>query len=95
MKSLPKRTRQLLILGALIVFVLFAGLSLPKQVGALQSTPDPTPAITSTAIYGEIPLELGETQGLMLGAGIILFIILSGGFIQRIIQKFTLKSPEK
>lgn len=96
MKSLSKKTRQLLYIGILLSFIVMTGLSLPRQVGALQSTPGPTPTITITPvlIHGEEPLKSGETGGLMLGAAIILIIIITGVLIQRIIDKNTPKVPE-
>lgn len=94
MKSLTKKTRRLLYLGILLAFLILTGLSLPGQVGALQSTPAPTPTITPVYLPGEEPLKSGETGGLMLGAAIILLIIVSGVLIQRVIQKNNPVSPE-
>ena len=87
MKSISKRTRQLILIGILTAFILLTGLSLPRQVGALQTTPDPTPTATPVFPPGEEPLKSGETGGLMLGAAIILLIIVSGVLIQRVLQK--------
>jgi len=96
MKSLSKIPRQLLIIGILLVFLLLAGLSFPGQVIKLQATPEttPTPTLTPVLINGESPLESGDTQGLILGAVLILMIILSGVLIQRIIQKRSAVDPE-
>ncbi len=94
MKPIPKKTRQLLYIGILVTFLLLTGLSLPGQVGALQSTPDPTPTVTPAFLPGDEPVKSGETGGLMLGAAIILLIIVSGVLIQRVIQKNTLETPE-
>ena len=94
MRSLSKKTRQLLYIVMLLIFIVLIGLSLPRQVGALQSTLDPTPTITPTFIPGEEPLKSGETGGLMLGAAIILMIIIVGVLIQWFIQKNTLEVPE-
>ena len=94
MKPLSKKTRQLLYIGILFTFLLLTGLSLPRQVGALQSTPDPTPTVTPVFLSGDEPIKSGETGGLMLGAAIILLIIVSGVLIQRVIQKNTLETPE-
>jgi len=87
MKSKTKKTRQFLYLGILLSFLILTGLGLPRQVGALQSTPDPTPTTTPVYQPGEEPLKSGETGGLMLGAAIILLIIISGVLIQRVILK--------
>ena len=94
MKSITKKTRQLLYVGILLTFLILTGLSLPGQIGALQSTPDPTPTITPIYLPGEEPLKSGETGGLMLGAAIILLIIVSGVLIQRVIQKNNPEIPK-
>lgn len=94
MKSITKKPRQLLYIGILLTFLILTGLSLPRQVGALQSTPDPTPTITPVYISGEEPLKSGETGVLMLGAAIILLIIVSGVLIQWVIQKKNTEIPE-
>ena len=94
MKPLSKKTRQLLFIGILITFIILTGLSLPRQVGALQSTPDPTLTVTPAFLSGDEPVKSGETGGLMLGAAIILLIIVSGVLIQRVIQKNNLETPE-
>jgi len=94
MKTLSKKTRQLVYIGILFAFIVLTGLSLPRQVGALQSTPDPTPTAVSLFLPGEEPLKSGDTGGLILGASIILLIIVSGVLIQRAIQKNTPNIPE-
>jgi len=94
MKSITKKTRRLLYIGILLAFLILTGLSLPRQVGALQSTPTPTPTITPVYLPGEEPLKSGEIGGLMLGAAIILLIIVSGVLIQRVIQKNNPEIPE-
>ena len=94
MKSKTKLTRQFLYIGILLTFLILTGLSLPRQVGALQSTPDPTPTITPVYLPGEEPLKSGETGGLMLGAAIILLIIVSGVLIQRVLQTNNPDIPE-
>ena len=93
MRPLSKKTRQLFYLGLLFVFIMLTGLSLPGQISALQSTPDPTSSITPIFLPGEEPLKSGETGGLMLGAAIILIIIIAGVLIQRIIQKNNPQTP--
>jgi len=92
MKPLSKKTRQLFYIAILFTFIVLTGLSLPRQVGALQSTPDPT--VTPAFLSGNEPVKSGETGGLMLGAAIILLIIVSGVLIQRVIQKNTQEIPE-
>jgi hypothetical protein len=87
MKSLPKITRQQVYIVILIVLITLTVLSLPRQVGALQTTPDPTPTITPTFPPGEEPLKSGETGGLMLGAAVIFGIIITGVWVQRLLQK--------
>ncbi len=94
MKPLSKKTRQLFYIAILFTFIVLTGLSLPRQVGALQSTPDPTPTVTPVYLPGEEPLKSGETGGLMWGAAIILLIIVSGVLIQRVLQNKTPVIPE-
>ena len=94
MKSLSKKDRQLLYIGILFIVIILAGLILPRPVGALQSTPGPTPTVTPAFFSGDEPVKSGETGGLMLGAAIILLIIVSGVLIQRVIQKNTQEIPE-
>jgi len=85
MKSLSKKTRTILIVGSLLLIAFFAGISLTGQAARAQTeaTPTPTPQI----IDGNPVLESGDTEGLILGAGIILVIILGGVIIQRAIIK--------
>ena len=85
MKSYPTKKRQLLIIVILIGLVFLGALSFPGQIAARQATPQPTP--TSTILPDDQALISGDTNGLMLGAGAIMFIILSGVIIQRIINK--------
>ena len=83
MRSIPHFVRAIIITALLTGLVLLTGLSLPQQVGALQST-DPPPTITPTALPGEAPIQSGETGSLILGAAAILLIIVVGVIIQRI-----------
>jgi energy-converting hydrogenase Eha subunit F len=87
MRSLSKKTRQLLYFGLLFAFIVLTGLSLPRQIHSLQATPEPTPTITPIFLPGEEPLKSGETGGLIIGAAIILLIIIVGVLIQRVLQK--------
>jgi multisubunit Na+/H+ antiporter MnhB subunit len=87
MKPLSKKTRLLVYIGLLFVFIVLTALSLPRQISALQTTLEPTPTITPIFIHGEEPLKSGETGGLMVGAAIILLIIVAGVVTHRIIQR--------
>jgi hypothetical protein len=72
----------MILLGSLLLVVLFSGLSLSNQSVPAQAEGSPTPSVSSE---NSLPtLQSGDTEGLILGAGIILFIILSGVVIQRI-----------
>ena len=71
----------MIILGSLLIIVLVTGLSLANNSVTAQAESPPTP--TTLDVNGEPILESGDTEGLILGAGIILFIILSGVVIQR------------
>ena len=75
----------MVILGTLLLIVLVTGLSLANHSVTAQAESSPTP--TTQEVNGEPILESGDTEGLILGAGIILFIILSGVIIQRTILK--------
>jgi hypothetical protein len=81
----------MIILGSLLVLVVITGLSLTNDSVPAQAESSPTPA-TLTA-NGEPILESGDTEGLILGAGIILFIILSGVVIQRTLMKDADEQP--
>ncbi len=83
MRSLSKKTRYTIILSSLLLIVLLSGLTLPNHLA--QAKPSPTPTLLAT--NGEQVLKSGDTEGLILGAGIILFIILGGVIIQRMILK--------
>ena len=93
MKSLSKKTRNLIILSILLLVLLFGGLSLPNLSAQAQADPSPTP--TSLTTTTEEVLVSGDTEGLILGAGIILFIILGGVIIQRMILKDENKPTER
>jgi hypothetical protein len=91
MKSLSNKTRYLILLGSLLLVILFSGVSLPGQSVPGQAELSPTP----TAEKAEQFLESGDTEELILGAGVILIIILGGVFIQRmIIKNANPKTPE-
>lgn len=85
MRSISKKTRCMIILGSLLLLVLFTGLSLTNHSAPAEGDPSPTPATQSA--NGAPLLKSGDTEGLILGAGVILFIILSGVVIQRTIMK--------
>ncbi len=85
MKSLSKKTRYLIIFGSLLLLMLFTGFGLSSYRVPAQAESSPTP--TSLTVNGEPHLQSGDTDGLILGAGIILFIILSGVVIQRTLMK--------
>ena len=85
MRSFSKKTRYLIILGSLLLLALVTGLSLSNHAVPAQTESSPTPTVLE--VDGEIALKSGDTEGLILGAGIILFIILSGVVIQRSIMK--------
>jgi|GEM_PF-1149366 hypothetical protein len=87
MKSYSKHTRLGIILLSLTLFIILAGLSYPVKSAILQTEASPTPTPTIIYVNGEPVLQSGSTEGLIIGAGIILLIILSGVIIQRVIQK--------
>lgn len=77
------KSYRVIIIGLLIGFVLLSGLSFPAKTTSLLTNPDPTPTVTPIAGDDTLTLKSGETQGLMIGAGVIVFIILGGVLIQR------------
>ena len=87
MKSLPMKTYQAVIVGLLISFVLFSGLSIPAKTSALVIAPDLTPTVTHKAGRGPTEPVSGDTLGLIYGAGVIVLITLGGVLIQRLIIK--------
>jgi hypothetical protein len=87
MKSLSKKTRYLIILGSMVFVLVFAGLNLPRHIVPAQSESSPTPTVLATL---EDPIvQSGDTEGLIIGASIILVIILLGVLIQRLVLKNT------
>ncbi len=87
MKSLSKHSRLLLIISSMLLFIILTGLSLPMRSAVLQTAPSPTPTPTIIYVNGEPVLQSGDTEGLILGAAVILLIIVSGVIIQRIILR--------
>jgi hypothetical protein len=85
MRSLPKKTRTIILLSSLLVVILITGVSLTSHSVPAQAESSPTPTVPGED--GEVILKSGDTEGLILGAGIILFIILSGVVIQRTLLK--------
>ena len=79
-----KKTLVMITLISLLLVVIFVGLILPHTATFAQTASSPTP--TTVASDGPI-LNSGDTEGLILGAGIILFIILAGVILQRTILK--------
>ena len=89
MKSLPMKTYQAVLVGLLISFILFSGLSIPAKTSALVVNPNLTATVTPKAGKGAIEPESGDTLGLIYGAGMIVLITLGGVIIQRLIIKPT------
>ena len=87
MKSLSKKTRYTIVFISLLLVMLFTGLILPNQSTRAQAEASPTP--TTPQENGETVMKSGDTEKLILGAGIILFIILGGVIIQRMLLKDT------
>jgi hypothetical protein len=85
MKSLSKKTRYLIVFASLLLVVLITGLNVPNHSTQALAETSPTP--TALQENGEYMLKSGDTEALILGAGIILFIILGGVIIQRMLLK--------
>ncbi len=83
------KTYQAVLVGLLISFILFSGLSIPAKTSALVTNPDLTPTSVPKAEKSSTEPESGDTLGLIYGAGVIVLITLGGVFIQRLLTKPT------
>jgi hypothetical protein len=93
MKPYFSKKHQLFITAALVGIIFLAALIFPGQINARQELTNPTP--TTTPLPDELTTESGNTQDLMWGAGMILFIIIGGVLVQRIILKANSDNIEK
>jgi hypothetical protein len=82
MKSYRIKSHILITIGVLIVFVLLSALNFPSNPVPAQS--EPTPTATPDPRIDPEALQPGDTQGLMIGAAVILVIILAGVLFQRL-----------
>ena len=85
MKSFRIKPYYIVFIGVLIAFLLSA-LSFPSNPATLAST-ETTPTITPDPRINPRVLESGNTQGLMIGAAVILAIILIGVMVQLLIAR--------
>lgn len=90
MKPLSNKTLSVILLSSLLLVLLFSGLNLPNLSAQAQAEVSPTPTANPEQV-----VRSGDTEGLILGAGIILFIILGGVIIQRMILKEDIESPKE
>ena len=81
------KTYQAVLVGLLISFILFSGLSIPAKTSALLINPDLASTVTPKAGKNSTEPESGDTLGLIYGAGVIVLITLGGIIIQRLIIK--------
>jgi hypothetical protein len=81
------KTYQAVLVGLLISFILFSGLSIPAKTSALATNPDLTSTVTPKTRRGHTEPESGDTLGLIYGAGMIVVITLGGVIIHRLIIK--------
>jgi hypothetical protein len=93
MKKISKKVRYLIILSSLLFLALMNGLIIPSFGASAQGEASPTPTIL-TPSNGAVTRS-GDTEGLILGAGIILFIILGGVILQRTVLKNTDQKPRE
>ena len=82
MKSYRFKSYGLILLGVLITFLMLTALSSTSNPVPAQS--EPTATATPDPRIDPEALEPGDTQGLMIGAAVILGIILAGVLIQRL-----------
>ena len=87
MKSFRIKPHYIAVIGILFAFLLLSALSFPASPASALSNSDPTPTITPDPRIDPMVLESGNTQGLMIGAGVILTIILMGVIVQRLIAR--------
>jgi hypothetical protein len=78
------KSTQILVIGLLIGFIFLFGLINPVN-NSLRLT-NTNAASTPKPTQDPLVLESGDTQGLMIGAGVIVLIILSGVVIQRVLK---------
>ena len=84
MDIFSRKSRVLIAITSLLLVVIFVVLILPSTATFAQIESSPTPTIIAN---NDLELQSGDTEGLILGAGIILFIILAGVILQRTILK--------
>ena len=93
MKSITQKTRYLFILGSIIFALFFAGLNLPRHIVPAQAESSPTPTVLPTPV--DPVAQSGDTQELIIGASLILFIILFGVLIQQMVLKYSDQNQEE
>jgi hypothetical protein len=86
MKAFPSKTHLILITITLLGVFLVSAINSPSNTDLIQNTPEPTLNNTQL-VEDDLMPESGDTDGIIWGAGIILFIIVGGVIIQRIINK--------
>ena len=86
MKSFRIKPYYIIFIGVLIAFLLSA-LSFPSSSASALATLETTPTITPDPRINPLVLESGNTQGLMIGAAVILAIILIGVMVQLLIAR--------
>jgi hypothetical protein len=85
MKAFPSKTHIMVITITLLGVFLLSAISYPSNTDLIQNTLEPTPESTQL-VEDDLMPESGDTVGIVWGAGIILFIIVGGVIIQRIIN---------
>jgi hypothetical protein len=84
MENFSNKTWVIIVITSLLLVVIYIGLMIPHMTAAAQAEASPTPTLIAT--NGQTNSS-GDTEGLIIGAGIILFIILGGVILQRTILK--------
>ena len=84
MKSFPIKPYHIAIIGVLIAFLALTALSFPTNSTFAAATSIPTPTVTPDPRINADVLESGDTNGLMVGAAVILMIVLGGVLILRL-----------
>jgi uncharacterized protein HemX len=84
MKSFQIKPHQIAIIGVLIAFFVLTALSFPSNSTFAAATSIPTPTVTPDPRVNANVLESGDTNGLMVGAAVILAIVLGGVLILRL-----------
>jgi hypothetical protein len=84
MKFNPFKPHHVVFIGIVIALLALSALSFPASSTFAAATSIPTPTVTPDPRINANVLESGDTNGLMIGATVILAIVLGGVLILRL-----------